>query len=203
MSTQQEQIIAAWEGAKKALLPAVVSDLQINADHIRHHMNRNQLAWTADNIVSTVWSLRGTILWDKDPVEQTASQKEIERAKKLEAKMRKDYLDSIKDRSIEQKEKNNAADAQDAAKIAEEKETKTLRSQIFRKIDSYFVGHHSGLGRDYSRTESGQDKLRHVLASVVGGRASDGLDKLLARVTNVQVAKTALAAVDDASYKLP
>jgi hypothetical protein len=85
--------------------------------------------------------------------------------------------------------------------LAEAKELKSVRSHISNKISNYFVGHPSG-GRDFSRTESGQEKLRGVLAGIVGGQASDKLETLVARVTTLQVAKAALAAVEAAIWKL-
>jgi hypothetical protein len=206
MATQTAlQITAAWEGAKQALLPAVVSDLQVNADYIKHRMGSLKLDWTAENIVAVVLALNveGKILWDTPPVEKSARQKAIEDANKQEARMRRDAADanSLKQRDVTQVQKNNATDAQDRQKIADEKELKSLRSQIYQKIDGYSVGHQSG-GRDFSRGESGQKTLRGVLVAKVGGHITEGLDKLVLRATTVQAAKEALQAVEKAWWKL-
>jgi hypothetical protein len=126
-----------------------------------------------------------------------------ERAKRLAhaALLRKDYLDSIKGRDVQDVQKVNAESAQDAKALAEAKEVKAIRSQINGKISNYFVGSPFG-GINYASTETAQTKLRGVLAGIVGGQASDGLEKLLARVTTLKVAKDALAAVEAAFWKL-
>jgi hypothetical protein len=206
MATQTAlQITASWEGAKNALLPAIVSDLQVNADYIKHRMGALKLDWTRENIVAVVSALNveGKILWDVAPVEKSARQKAIEDAKKQQAKMDKDAQDSssTKQKDIQQIQKNNAQDAAEAKTAQEAKELKSVKSQIFSKIDGYFKGHHSG-GIDYGSTESGKAKLRSVLAEKVGGSASESLDKLLARITTLQAAKEALQAVEKAWWKL-
>jgi hypothetical protein len=86
---------------------------------------------------------------------------QVEIAAKLEAKMRKDYADSIAPQSLEATQKRNQQKADVEKKAANEKEYKTLVSQIEFEISNYSVGHPSG-SLDYSRTDSGRDSLRKV-----------------------------------------
>jgi len=95
-------------------------------------------------------------------------------ATKLEKKMRKDYLDSIAPQSTLGQEKTNQQKADENKKIANEKEYKTLISQIEHEISHYIVGHASGV-TDYARTESGRKTLRgirdsHDRSTIVGAK---------------------------------
>jgi hypothetical protein len=87
-----------------------------------------------------------------------------EKAAKLEAKMRKDYADSIAPQSTLGQQKTNQEKADASKKTANEKEFKQLNSLIEFEISNYSVGHPSGC-LDYSRTESGRDQLRQVCNS--------------------------------------
>jgi hypothetical protein len=182
------------------LSPAKLQPLHSNADQIAHYIDRNGLnGLSVDDwmVAISVLHAEGKLLWKIEPVEKTATQKNIERAKILEAKMRKDITDS-KVRSVVQVAKDNDSDAADAAKVAEAKELKSLKSQIRICISGY-AANHPTVGIDYARTESGQAALRTVLGGVVGGSGS--LEQLLLRVT-LQNGKDALSAVSAAFYKM-
>jgi hypothetical protein len=86
---------------------------------------------------------------------------QVDIAAKLEAKMRKDYADSIAPQTLEGTQKRNQQKADADKKAANEKEYKTLVSQIEFEISNHTIGHPSG-ATDYSRTESERDSLRQV-----------------------------------------
>jgi hypothetical protein len=182
------------------LSPAKLQPLHNNADQIAHYIDRNKLnGLSVDDWMTAIWALHaeGKLLWKVDPIEKTVAQKAAEGAKKQEARMRKDYLNSIKGKDVQEVQRNNAADAQDAKNIAAEKELKSIKSEIRSRIENYRANHLVGI--DYARTESGQAALRAVLASKVGGSGS--LEQLLLRVTLVN-GKDALSAVSAAFFKM-
>jgi hypothetical protein len=183
------------------LSPAKLQPLHNNADQIAHYIDRNKLnGLSVDDWMTAIWALHaeGKLLWKVDPIEKTVAQKAAEGAKKQEARMRKDYLNSIKGKDVQEVQRNNAADAQDAKNIAAEKELKSIKSEIRSRIEGYAANHPS-VGIDYARTESGQTALRNVLAAKVGGSGS--LEQLLLRVTLVN-GKDALSAVSAAFFKM-
>jgi hypothetical protein len=183
------------------LSPAKLQPLQTNADLIANHIDRNGLnGFSVDDWMIAIWALHaeGKLLWKIDPVQQTSAQKAIENAKKQEVRMRKDYLNSIKGKDVQEVQRNNAVDAQDAKNLAEVKELKSIKSEIRSRIEGYRANHPT-VGTDYSRTESGQNTLRGVLASKVGGSGS--LEQLLLRVTLVN-GKDVLSAVNNAFFKM-
>jgi hypothetical protein len=186
------------------LAPARLQPLRTNVDLIAHYLDRNGLnGLSVDDWMTTIWTLHkeGKLLWAVEPV--IVVETKAQRDAKAAAKAFKDALKNKPNRrDVVETAKNNATDAQDAKALAEAKELKDVKSKIYSRIENYFKSHHSSGGRDYSGTESGQAKLRVTLASVVGGQASDGTDKLLARVTMVQLGKAALTAVESAFYRL-
>jgi hypothetical protein len=119
--------------------------------------------------------------------ELTEKEKAAAFATKMEAKMRKDYLDSLKVKSVVETQKNNAQDAAEAKKAADAKELANLKSEIAREIDGHIVGHPSG-GVNYTRTNSERDTLRGVLAQH--------------KCDTIEGAKHALSAVVGAKNKL-
>jgi hypothetical protein len=90
------------------------------------------------------------------PEPKEPTQAEI--AAKLEAKMRRDYLDSLKPQHTLEQQKLSQERLDSNKKAANEKELKTLLSQIEREISEHVVGHASG-HQDYSRTESERETL--------------------------------------------
>jgi hypothetical protein len=112
---------------------------------------------------------------------------EAEKAAKLEAKMRKDYANSIAPQSTLGRQKANQAKAEAEKKAANQKEFANVVSQIECEINNYSVGHASGV-LDYSRTESGRATLRGV---------RDGYDR-----RSIEGARAALSAVRTAKNKL-
>jgi hypothetical protein len=183
------------------LAPAKLQPLHSNADQIAHYIDRNGLnGLSVDDwmVAISVLHAEGKLLWKIEPVEKTAAQKAAEDAKKQEARMRRDYLNSIKQKDVQEVQRNNASDAQDAKNIAAEKELKSIKSEIRSRIEGYKANHPS-VGIDYARTESGQTALRNILAGKVGGGGS--LEQLLLRVTLVN-GKDVLSAVNAAFYKM-
>jgi hypothetical protein len=112
---------------------------------------------------------------------------EAEKAAKLEAKMRKDYADSIAPQTTLGQQKTNQDRADENKKIANEKEFKQLNSLIEFEISNYTVGHASGV-TDYARTEYGRESLRKV---------RDSHDR-----STILNAKAALSAVRAAKAKM-
>jgi hypothetical protein len=119
--------------------------------------------------------------------EPTEKEKAAAFAKKMEAKMRADYQNSIKQKSVVETKKNNAQDAAEAKKAADAKELANLKSEIAREIDTHMVGHHSG-GVNYTRTYSERNTLRNILAQH--------------KCDTIEGAKHALSAVVGAKNKL-
>jgi len=101
--------------------------------------------------------------------------------------MRKDYADSIAPQTTLGRQEVNQAKADADRKIANEKEYKTLLSQIEFEISNYTVGHASGV-LDYSRTESGRAMLRGV---------RDGYDR-----RTIENARAVLSAIRTAKSKM-
>ena len=187
MATQTAtQIVAAWEGAKTALLPAVVSDLQVNADYIRHRIGVLKLDWTSENILAVVLTLNaeGKILWDIQPT--APKQKTLaELGAEMDRKQREKRFASTHQKShIEAGEAGRLQHLVEAAA----KELASLKSQITREIDGHIVGHHSG-GTNWTRTDSERGTLRGV-----AGKYND--------LTTVEAAKGVLLAVRIAKNKL-
>ena len=112
---------------------------------------------TASGLSKAYNALRAKLELVPQPKEPT----QVEIAAKLEAKMRKDYADSIASKSIEGVQKRDQQKAEADNKAANEKEFKQLNSLIEFEISNYTVGHASGV-TDYSRTESGRATLRSV-----------------------------------------
>ena len=120
--------------------------------------------------------------------EPSQREKDAARAAKEQARQRRDYQDSIKQRSVTEVQKINSQDADAAKAVRDAKELATLKSEIAREIGNYIVGHPSG-GTNYSATEEGRSKLQKVA----------GAYPLLKTVAE---AKAVLDAVKTAKYKL-
>jgi hypothetical protein len=165
-----------------------------NADNIELWVeNHARGSWTVENVMAAVDALheQKLVVWLRSPappVVKTPLEIAREQGMKDEAKMRKDYLESI--RPTQTLEITRVAQARlDEAKAESlAKELKTLVSQIEYEISNYNVGHPSG-SVDYSRTESGRDKLRAVRDQH--------------RRTTIAEAKVALSAVRSEKSKLP
>lgn len=75
MSTRQlaEQTAATalTNEVNRRLAPAVLANLQTNADQIALYLKKSNLAFTADNVIAAVSALhaQGKMLWEVDPVE--------------------------------------------------------------------------------------------------------------------------------------
>jgi len=93
--------------------------------------------------------------------EPTPAEIEIDKANKLEAKMRADVKESRKPQSVVTRHDFSAQRAAIVTKEAQVKELRGLVSQIEREISSYTRGHVSGV-MDYAATEYGQQDLRAV-----------------------------------------
>jgi hypothetical protein len=115
------------------------------------------------------------------------SKAKSELAAKLEAKMRKDFADSVAPNSTLGRQKANQEKADAEKKAASEKELKAILSQIESEIENYTKGHVSG-ATDYSATESGRNSLRRV---------RDSQDR-----RTIQGAKLALSAVRAEKMKM-
>jgi hypothetical protein len=112
---------------------------------------------------------------------------QVEIAAKLEAKMRRDFAESIKPQSVKGRQNFNDQKAAKEKTEALGKEFKSINSQIEYEISGYTAGHPSGV-TDYSRTESGRATLRGV---------RDGYDRRF-----IEGARAALSAVRAAKNEL-
>jgi predicted nucleic acid-binding Zn-ribbon protein len=112
---------------------------------------------TVPNIIAAERAL-GAKLFRVKP--RTAAEIQQEQAEKAEARMRQDYLDSIKQQpSFEERMKSVEKSAQEAK--AEEKRQQVAQREINRLIDSYTIN--LGPGRlDHARAEYFQDQLRQI-----------------------------------------
>lgn len=128
-----------------------------NAELIMGHCFKRHGIVTISGLTEAVRELGSQLEFVKEP---TAT----EIAAKQEARMRKDYADSIAPQSTLGRQKLNQGKADAEKKIANDKEYRTLLAQIEFEISNYTVGHPSG-GTDYSRTDSGRSTLRQVLES--------------------------------------
>jgi len=171
------------------LAPAVLANLQTNADQIALYLKKNNLEWNADNVVTAVWRLheKALILWEVDPIPppvKSKAQAEAEQGAAMDRKQRENHFASTHQKShVEAGESGR----QQHIVEAEAKELKTIKSQIAREIDGHIVGHHSG-GINYTRTNSERGSLRSVLAQH--------------KCDTVEAAKRALSAVRIAKNKL-
>jgi len=138
---------------------------------------------TAGGLTQAYNALRAKL----DLVSQPKKPTQVEIAAKLEAKMRRDFANSVAPQRLEGVQKRNQQKAEAEKKAANEKEFKNLVSQIESEINNYTVGHPSGV-LDYSRTESGRATLRDV---------RDGYDR-----RTIEGARVALSAVRAAKNKL-
>jgi hypothetical protein len=137
-------------------------------------------AVTAGGLTQAYNALRAHLDLFKEPTK-------AEIAAKLEAKMRKDYADSIAPQTTLGRQKDNQTKADADKKDALAKELKSVLSQIESEINGYTKGHASGV-TDYSGTESGRSTLRSV---------RDQHDR-----RGINGAKIALDAVRAAKFKL-
>jgi hypothetical protein len=176
----------------KRIAPAVIANLQSNADQIALHLKRNRLEWNADNVVAAINALhaQGKILWEVDPIEVSPAellriqkQKDKERAAAEDAKFKPGV------RHVDAIAADNTSAADKAKNAAEVKQLETLKSEIAKEINGYFVGHPSG-GRNYGRSEEGQTKLRAVAGNYQ-------------QLTNVDAVKRVLESVKTAKHRLP
>jgi hypothetical protein len=158
-------------------------NMQMIADYIAE---KRQGIVTTTTLNQAVEALRGQLAFVHEP---SAREKETAEAKKAEARQRRDYQNSIKDRSVTEVQNRNAQDATEAKQKAEAKELANLKSEIAREIGNYIAGHPSG-GTNYSATEEGRGKLQKVA----------GAYPLLKTVAE---AKQVLENVRSAKYKLP
>ena len=175
----------------RRLAPAAIANLQTNADHIALHLKKNKLEWNADNVVTAINALhaQGLILWEVDPVAPVRPTKAELDAKAAAQQFRDSIKNKVKPYAVVgEVQKTNAQDAQSAQKAAEVKQLQSIKDEISREINGYFVGHPSG-GRNYGRSEEGQTKLR-----VVAGNYN--------QLTNVDSAKRVLESVKTAKHKL-
>jgi hypothetical protein len=118
------------------------------------------------------------------------AQTESRLAEKLEAKMQRDYLDSLKPQRVVEVANLNSEKADAKKKEALVKELKSIESQIESEISRYVVTHPYAVNApDYSRTEGGRDTLRKV---------RDTFDR-----RHIEGAKAALDAVRIEKSKLP
>jgi hypothetical protein len=118
----------------------------------------------------------------------TQAEIEAERVAKGNARMRKDYLDSLRPQKTLEQQKTGQARLDANKKAANGKELKSINSQIEREISEHVVGH-PRIGIDYSRTDSERDTLR------------EARDKHADRHT-IEGARRALSAVKTAKSKL-
>ena len=176
----------------KRLAPAVLANLQTNADYIALYLEKNKLEWNADNAVAAINALHaeGKIMWLVDPI-PPAQPTKAERDAKAAAQQ---FRDSIKNKPkpyavVGDVQNINASDAQATKQAAEAKQLESLKAEIAKEINGYFVGHPSG-GRNYGRSEEGQNKLRAVASNYN-------------QLTSVDAAKRVLENVKTAKHKLP
>ena len=112
---------------------------------------------------------------------------QAELAAKSEAKMHRDWLASLAPQKTLVQEKMGQ-DRLDAGKRAmNEKELKSINSQIENEVGNFSVGHASG-HQDYSRTDSGKEILR----SVRDKYPRNTLENAKACLSAVRVAKSKL-----------
>jgi hypothetical protein len=150
------------EQVRQRLAPAVLSNLQTNADRVAHYVKRNQLnSLSADDVVSAIWAVNAEqqpLLWDIDPVApKQKSQEQLAaefQAREQQRVLRDQIANSIPFDHSKQIE---------AAKAAEEeaKRQEAAKETLNSLIHQYTV---NGLpGRiDYGKTEAGQAALRGI-----------------------------------------
>ena len=131
---------------------------------------------TAGGLTQAYNALRAKL----DLVSQPKKPTQVEIAAKLEAKMRRDFAESIKPQSVTGRQNFNDQKAAKEKTEALAKEFSSINSQIEYEISGYTAGHPSGV-TDYSRTESGRAALRGV---------RDGYDR-----RSIEGASAALSAV--------
>jgi hypothetical protein len=96
-----------------------------------------------------------------DLIPQPKQPTAAESSSKAEARMRKDFSDSMSSNTVQGVQQRNQQNADADKKKANDKEFSQINSLIEFEISNYTVGHSSGV-TDYSRTESGRDSLRKV-----------------------------------------
>lgn len=153
-----DEIIRVFDDWTRNFCPPNVVKNAKNAQLIAEHCFKKHGIVTISGLTEAAHEL-GAAHLDLIPEPKKPTQAEI--AAKSEAKMRKDYADSIPSQSTLGRQKLNQEKADADKKKANDKEYKTLLSQIEFEISNFTVGHASGV-LDYSRTESGRDSLRAV-----------------------------------------
>src|SRR6266849_3793273 len=120
-SSKFEKLMPIWAELDKQLLAKdarLASDMR-NVDNIELYIENRQLPWNIENVMQAVDNLHklGLVVWFRSPapppppVVKTAAQIQREQAEKGEAKMRKDYLDSLKPQRVLEVEKLNSENA--------------------------------------------------------------------------------------------
>ena len=196
-----------WVQLRQRLAPAQLSNLQTNGDLIAHYIHRNKLnPLSVDDALLAVWALHEAdkILWNIDPVAPVTpshAQKVMEDGKRLDKAQAKAYQDAKK-QNMDNVARVDAAVAQQEAKAkAAAKELASLKAEIMKEVNGYFVGHPSG-NPDYSKTAYGRQTLVQVLrehAKVTVDSNTLVVDVVL---TKIDQAKRALQAVGTAKSRL-
>jgi hypothetical protein len=173
VTLEQQQILAVWEQVKKRLLPAVLSDLQTNADYIKHYMSRNALAWTTENMLTAIDALSANnmLLWDVDCV--VAPKKSAE---EIDAEFRAKEIKRVK-----QEEAENRIPFSERTKKAEEaRKHAELKAKAFQeardKINGLILNWtvNAGPGRiDEGKSAAGRAALREIHIGHIGTKVED------------------------------
>jgi hypothetical protein len=95
----------------------------------------------------------------RKPQPKEPTQAEI--AAKGEARMHRDWLESLKPQTTLYQQKLGQNRLDENKKAADAKELKSINSKIENEVGNFSVGHASG-HQDYSRTDSGKQTLREV-----------------------------------------
>jgi hypothetical protein len=204
VTLEQQQILAVWEQVKKKLLPGILSDLQVNADYIRHYMSRNKSEWTTENVLAAIDALSASnmLLWDVDRA--VAPKKSAE---EIDAEFRAKEIKRVK-----QEEAENAIPFTERVKKAEEaRKHAELKAKAFQeardKINGLILNWtvNAGPGRiDEAKSQAGRAALREIKMTLVGGKTEDPTLSLavIQQVYHLESADAIRAAVPRAIQQL-
>jgi hypothetical protein len=181
-----DEILRTVDDWYRHFRPPNMLNTERNAKALYDYCMEHSGVVTISTLTEAAYSVSAANL-DLAPPPKTAEELKIEQAIKGEAKMRKDYLDSLKPQNAVEVAKAAQARLDKNGAEAQAKELASILASIESEIEGYTVNWVNGI--DYTRTEEGRKTLREVR------------DQHSRRT--IAEAKTALSPVRAAKMKLP
>jgi hypothetical protein len=184
-NTEAFRIIRDW--SELGYAPANIRRTEQVAEMLVNEVMATDGYLSFSGLNAAVKKLGTQILLSESEVKEAADKAAIEHAKKMDAKMRADYFESLKPQQRFQETKP-------AVENLEAKKIQNVVSEIVTAINTHSVNRHNG--RDYSATEYEQGEIRASIAKhVTVTKVKDAADIITYKFKSLSEAQAALATV--------